>query len=88
VAVLEAAGLVSRLAQPLASSARPRLMTACTRRPRCTGKIVAFPLPTKTNLSGHFTTYVEFGQAGRYPLRVLDPNSGVKSKTIVLVIKA
>jgi hypothetical protein len=45
------------------------------------------PVPTKTDESGEFTTYVEFGQPGRYRLRVLDPNSGVKSKTIVLVIK-
>jgi hypothetical protein len=51
------------------------------------GKWLAFPVPTKTDQSGQFTTHVEFGQPGRYQLRVLDPNSGVKSKSFVLVIK-
>ena len=50
------------------------------------GKWTAFPLPTKTDEAGQFTTYVEFGQPGRYPLRVLDPKSGVRSRTFVLVI--
>jgi hypothetical protein len=44
-------------------------------------------LPTKTNESGRFTAYVELGQPGRYALRVLDPDSGVTSKILVLVIK-
>jgi hypothetical protein len=48
---------------------------------------LAFPLPTKTNQSGQFTADVEFGKPGRYRLRVLDPNSGVTSKSFVLVIK-
>jgi hypothetical protein len=51
------------------------------------GKWLAFPLPTKTDQSGQFTAYVELGQPGRYRLRVLDPDSGVTSKTFVLVIK-
>jgi hypothetical protein len=51
------------------------------------GKWLAFPLPTKTDQSGRFTTHVEFDQPGRYQLRVLDPNSGVTSKPFVLVIK-
>jgi hypothetical protein len=51
------------------------------------GKWLDFPLPTKTDQSGRFTAYVELGQPGRYQLRVLDPNSGVKSKPFVLVIK-
>jgi hypothetical protein len=51
------------------------------------GEWVAFPVPTKTNQSGQFTTYVEFGQPGRYRLRVLDPDSGVTSKTFELVIE-
>jgi hypothetical protein len=51
------------------------------------GKWLDFPLPTKTNESGQFTAYVELGQPGRYRLRVLDPDSGVTSKTLVLVIK-
>jgi hypothetical protein len=51
------------------------------------GKWLAFPVPTKTDQSGQFTTHVEFGQPGRYQLRVLDPDSGVTSKTFVLVIK-
>ena len=51
------------------------------------GKWLDFPLPTKTNESGRFTAYVELGQPGRYALRVLDPDSGVTSKILVLVIK-
>jgi hypothetical protein len=51
------------------------------------GKWLAFPLPTKTDQSGQFTAYVELGQPGRYRLRVLAPDSGVTSKTFVLVIK-
>ena len=30
------------------------------------GKWLDFPLPTKTDQSGQFTTYVELGQPGRY----------------------
>jgi hypothetical protein len=52
------------------------------------GKWQAFPVPAKTNQSGRFTAYVEFGQPGRYQLRVLDPDSGVTSKPFVLVIEA
>jgi hypothetical protein len=51
------------------------------------GKWLAFPVPTKTDQSGRFTTYVEFGQPGRYRLRVLHLGPGVTSKTFVLVIK-
>jgi hypothetical protein len=51
------------------------------------GKWLAFPLPTKTDQAGQFTTYVELAQPGRYRLRVLDPDSGVTSKTYVLVVK-
>ncbi len=51
------------------------------------GKWLAFPLPTKTDHAGQFTTYVELEKPGRYQLRMLDPNSGVTSKTFVLVIK-
>jgi hypothetical protein len=50
------------------------------------GKWLAFPLPAKTDKSGQFTTFVEFGRPGRYRLRVGDPDSGVRSKTFVLVI--
>jgi hypothetical protein len=50
------------------------------------GKWLNFPLPTKTDQSGQFTTYVEFGQPGRYRLRVLDPDSGLTSTPFVLVI--
>jgi hypothetical protein len=45
-----------------------------------------FPLPTKTDQSGQFTTYVELEQPGRYWLRVVDPSSAVTSKPFVLVI--
>ena len=51
------------------------------------GRWRGFPLPTKTDQSGRFTAYVELGQPGRYRLRVLDPESGVKSEHFVLVIK-
>jgi hypothetical protein len=51
------------------------------------GKWLAFPLPTKPDQSGQFTTHVEFGQPGRYQLRVLDPDSGVTSKPFVLLIE-
>ena len=46
-----------------------------------------FPVPTKADQSGQFTAFVEFGQPGRYRLRVLDPDSGLTSKTFALVIK-
>jgi hypothetical protein len=51
------------------------------------GQWLAFPLLTKTDQSGQFTAYVEFGEPGRYRLRMLDPDSGVTSKPSVLVIK-
>ena len=51
------------------------------------GEWLAFPLPAKTDNSGRFTAHVEFGQPGRYQLRVLDPASGVTSQPFVLVIK-
>ena len=50
------------------------------------GKWLDFPQPTKTDSSGQFTAFIELGQPGRYRLRVLDPESGVASKTFVLVI--
>ena len=49
-------------------------------------KWVDFPLPTRTDESGQFITYVEFGQAGRYRLRLRDPDSGVTSTALVLVV--
>jgi hypothetical protein len=52
------------------------------------GKWLAFPLPTKTDQSGRFTAHVELGEPGRYRLRVLDPDSGVKSHAFVLVVKS
>jgi hypothetical protein len=51
------------------------------------GRWLSFPIPTRTDQSGKFMTYVELGQPGRYRLRVLDPNAGVESKPFVLVIK-
>ena len=51
------------------------------------GKWMPFPIPAKTDQSGEFTAYVELGQAGKYRLRVLDPDSGVKSDPFVLVIR-
>jgi hypothetical protein len=52
------------------------------------GRWVNFPIPTRTDRLGQFSAYVELGRPGRYPLRVLDPDSGAKSKTFVLVINA
>ena len=52
------------------------------------GAWLAFPLPTKTDQSGKFTAYVELEHPGRYPLRVLDPDSGTTSKTFVLLIES
>ena len=51
------------------------------------GKWLAFPIPTKTDQSGYFATYVEFGKPGRYSLRVWDPDSNMTSKPFVLVIR-
>jgi hypothetical protein len=51
------------------------------------GKWVAFPVPTKTDEVGYFSTYIELGRPGRYPVRVVDPDSGVRSKTFVLMIQ-
>jgi len=51
------------------------------------GEWLAFPIPTKTDQSGQFTAHVEFGKPGRYRLRVLDPGSGLASKTFVIVIE-
>jgi non-ribosomal peptide synthetase-like protein len=51
------------------------------------GRWLAFPLPSKADRSGKFTAFVEFGQPGRYQLRVLDPTSGVTSNAFVLVIE-
>jgi serine/threonine protein kinase len=48
----------------------------------------SFPLPTRADRTGQFTTFVELGQPGRYPLRVLDPESGATSGTVVLVVRA
>ena len=52
------------------------------------GQWLAFPLPTKTDQSGQFTAYVEFGRPGHYQLRVLDPDSDLTSKPSVVVIEA
>jgi hypothetical protein len=54
---------------------------------RESGKWLDFPVPTKVDKSGRFTIYVELGQPGRYLLRVLEPDSGVTSRTFVLVIR-
>jgi hypothetical protein len=51
------------------------------------GQWLASPVPTKTDQSGRFTAYVELGKPGRYRLRVLHPDSGITSKTFVLVVE-
>jgi len=48
---------------------------------------LAFPLPARTDQSGQFTAYVELGQPGLYWLRVVDPDSGLKSKQFLVVIR-
>jgi hypothetical protein len=48
---------------------------------------LAFPVPAKTDRSGQFTAHVLCDEPGLYRLRVLDPDSGVTSKTFVLVVK-
>ena len=48
---------------------------------------LTFPLRATTDQSGEFTAYVELGQPGLYWLRVVDPDSGLKSKQFLLVIK-
>ncbi len=52
------------------------------------GRWVAFPVPAKTDQSGEFTAYAELGRPGRYQLRLLDPDSGVKSEPFALAIKS
>jgi hypothetical protein len=47
----------------------------------------AFPVPAKTDASGKFTAYVELSQPRRYRLRVLDPQSGVRSEPVLLVVR-
>ena len=51
------------------------------------GMWLDFPLATRTDQLGKFTTYVELGRPGRYWLRVVDPGSAVTSKPFVLVIE-
>jgi hypothetical protein len=51
------------------------------------GEWVAFPVPTKTDRVGYFSTFIELDRPGRYPVRVVDPDSGVRSKTVVLMIQ-
>lgn len=50
------------------------------------GRWVPFPVPTTTDQSGRFNTWVELGKPGRYWLRVLDPGSGATSEPFALVI--
>jgi hypothetical protein len=64
---------------------RPKIFLRVQRLER--GQWLDFPLPTKTNQSGQFTTYVELERPGRYWLRVVDPGSAVTSKPFVLVIE-
>jgi hypothetical protein len=64
---------------------RPKTFLRVQRLER--GQWLDFPLPTRTDQSGQFTTYVELGRPGRFWLRVMDPGSAVTSKPFVLVIK-
>lgn len=47
----------------------------------------AFPLPTRTDATGSFTAHVEFGQPGRYRVRVVDPASGATSEPFQLRVE-
>lgn len=51
------------------------------------GKWTSFPLPAKTDESGHFSAYVELARPSRYRLRVLDPKDGEKSGSFLLEIR-
>ena len=51
------------------------------------GSWLDFPVPTVTDRSGQFTAHVEFGLPGRYRLRMVDPDSGMKSEPFVLVVR-
>ena len=44
-----------------------------------------FPLPVVTQPSGEFRAYVELG-AGQYRLRLVDPETGVKSQVLTLLV--
>ena len=45
----------------------------------------SFPLPTVTRESGYFRAHVELG-AGRYRLRLVDPATGITSRTLTLLL--
>ena len=44
-----------------------------------------FPLPVVTQPSGEFRAYVELG-AGQYRLRLVDPETGVRSQVLTLLV--
>ena len=45
----------------------------------------SFPLPTVTRESGYFRAHVELG-AGQYRLRLVDPATGTRSRTLTLLL--
>jgi len=51
------------------------------------GRWLAFPLPTQTDMSGQFATYVELNVPGQYWLRVVDPKSGATSEQFPVTIR-
>jgi hypothetical protein len=50
------------------------------------GQWLSFPYPAKTDKSGRFTTFIQLVEPGSYRLRVVDPDSGGRSETFVLVV--
>jgi hypothetical protein len=53
---------------------------------RAPGGWTPFPLPAVTAPSGRFRAYVELGKAGRYHLRIVDPQRRRASRVLTVVV--
>jgi cytoskeletal protein RodZ len=51
------------------------------------GRWTLFPLPTMTDGSGKFSTYVELGQRGQHRLRMVCPSTGAKSNVVTVTVR-
>jgi hypothetical protein len=51
------------------------------------GRWTLFPLPTMTDGSGKFSTYVELGQRGQQRLRMVCPSTGAKSNVVTVTVR-
>jgi hypothetical protein len=51
------------------------------------GRWLAFPLPTATDATGRFTTYVDLGERGRHLLRMADEQRHVVSAPVTVLIR-